>query len=88
MNIHEYQAKKLLAKYGVPIPKGGIAHSATEAIYQANELIILSRWFRYSSAALEDRKEQAEIASWISIQFPQSCRYYVKAHYMANSLCL
>jgi len=38
MNIHEYQAKKLLAKYGVPIPKGGIAHSATEAIYQASEL--------------------------------------------------
>ena len=38
MNIHEYQAKKLLGKYGVPIPKGGIAHSATEAIYQASEL--------------------------------------------------
>ena len=38
MNIHEYQAKKILAKYGVPVPKGGVAHSATEAIYQANEL--------------------------------------------------
>tara|TARA_B110000305_G_scaffold104867_1_gene118002 strand:+ start:1179 stop:2360 length:1182 start_codon:yes stop_codon:yes gene_type:complete len=38
MDIHEYQAKKLLAKYGVPIPNGGIAHSSTEAIYQANEL--------------------------------------------------
>ncbi|MBT3457842.1 MAG: malate--CoA ligase subunit beta [Thiotrichales bacterium] len=38
MNIHEYQAKKLLANYGVPIPRGGIAHSATEAIYQTNEL--------------------------------------------------
>lgn len=38
MNIHEYQAKKVLAKYGVPVPKGGVAHSATEAIYQANEL--------------------------------------------------
>jgi len=38
MNIHEYQAKKLLAQYGVPVPKGGVAHSATEAIYQANEL--------------------------------------------------
>ena len=38
MNIHEYQAKKLLANYGVPIPRGGIAHSATEAIYQSNEL--------------------------------------------------
>ena len=38
MNIHEYQAKKLLAQYGVPVPRGGIAHSATGAIYQANEL--------------------------------------------------
>jgi len=38
MNIHEYQAKKLLSQYGVPIPRGGIAHSATEAIYQSNEL--------------------------------------------------
>ena len=38
MNIHEYQAKKLLANYGVPIPRGGVAHSATEAIYQSNEL--------------------------------------------------
>ena len=38
MNIHEYQAKKLLAEYGVPVPKGGVAHSATGAIYQANEL--------------------------------------------------
>ena len=38
MNIHEYQAKKLLAQYGVPVPRGGIAQSATGAIYQANEL--------------------------------------------------
>ena len=38
MNIHEYQAKKILAQYGVPIPRGGVAHSATGAIYQANEL--------------------------------------------------
>ncbi len=38
MNIHEYQAKKLLAQYGVPVPRGGIAHSATGAIYQAHEL--------------------------------------------------
>ena len=38
MNIHEYQAKKLLAQYGVPVPRGGVANSATGAIYQANEL--------------------------------------------------
>ncbi len=38
MNIHEYQAKKILAQYGVPVPRGGVAHSATGAIYQANEI--------------------------------------------------
>jgi len=27
-----------LAQYGVPVPRGGVAHSATGAIYQANEL--------------------------------------------------
>ena len=38
MNIHEYQAKKILAQYGVPVPRGGVAHYSTGAIYQANEL--------------------------------------------------
>ena len=27
MNIHEYQAKELLAKYGVPVPAGYAAMS-------------------------------------------------------------
>ncbi|SLN13878.1 ADP-forming succinate--CoA ligase subunit beta [Oceanibacterium hippocampi] len=31
MNIHEHQAKALLAKYGVPVPKGGVAYSLEEA---------------------------------------------------------
>ena len=31
MNIHEYQAKELLAKYGVPVQPGGIAYTAAEA---------------------------------------------------------
>ena len=31
MNIHEYQAKTLLAKYGVAVPKGGVAYTAEEA---------------------------------------------------------
>lgn len=38
MNIHEHQAKKILSKYGVPIPKGVVAYSAQEAIYKAEEL--------------------------------------------------
>ena len=31
MNIHEYQAKGLLAKYGVAILRGGVAYTAEEA---------------------------------------------------------
>jgi len=31
MNIHEYQAKSLLAKYGVTVPKGGVAYTPEEA---------------------------------------------------------
>ena len=31
MNIHEYQAKELFAKFGVPTPKGKVAESAAEA---------------------------------------------------------
>ncbi len=38
MNIHEYQAKKIFKKYGVPTPKGGVAFSAQEAKNVAQEL--------------------------------------------------
>jgi len=38
MNIHEYQAKELLAKYGVPVPAGFAAMSADEAVEAANKL--------------------------------------------------
>lgn len=31
MNIHEYQAKQLLARYGVPLPRGGVAFTPDEA---------------------------------------------------------
>ena len=38
MNIHEYQAKGLLKKYGVPVPRGGVAFTPDEAEKAANEL--------------------------------------------------
>ncbi len=38
MNIHEYQAKQLLAKYGVAVPRGGVAYTAPEAKDIAKEL--------------------------------------------------
>ena len=31
MNIHEYQAKQLLRRYGVPVPRGDVAHNPAEA---------------------------------------------------------
>jgi succinyl-CoA synthetase beta subunit len=38
MNIHEYQAKELFEKYGVPTPKGKVANTAAEARAIAEEL--------------------------------------------------
>src|ERR1051325_6311539 len=38
MNIHEYQAKELLAKFGLPVPAGGVAYTAAEAIEVARRL--------------------------------------------------
>jgi len=38
MNIHEYQGKQLLAKYGVATLKGGVAYTADEAAQVAKDL--------------------------------------------------
>jgi succinyl-CoA synthetase beta subunit len=38
MNIHEYQAKSLLKKFGVAVPRGGVAYTAQEARRTAEEL--------------------------------------------------
>ncbi len=38
MNIHEYQAKRLLAKYGVAVPRGGVAYTPQEAENIARDL--------------------------------------------------
>jgi succinyl-CoA synthetase beta subunit len=38
MNIHEHQAKALLAKYGAPVPRGSAAFSVDEAVAAAEQL--------------------------------------------------
>ena len=38
LNIHEYQAKRLLEKYGVNVLKGGVAHTPQEAEAVAKDL--------------------------------------------------
>jgi malate-CoA ligase subunit beta len=38
VDVHEYQAKELLASFGVPVPKGKIAFSPDQAVFVATEL--------------------------------------------------
>ncbi len=38
MNIHEFQAKQLLAERGIPIPRGAVAQAPGEAVTVAQEL--------------------------------------------------
>ncbi len=38
MNIHEYQAKELLKARGIPVPLGGVAYTAEEAVEVAKKL--------------------------------------------------
>ncbi len=38
MKIHEYQAKQILAKYGVTVPRGKVAFTVDEAVSAAEEL--------------------------------------------------
>ena len=43
MNLHEYQAKKIFASYGLPTPKGEVAFNVEDAIQVASQLTT-SRW--------------------------------------------
>lgn len=43
MNLHEYQAKQLLAEYDIPIPKGGVAYDVEDAL-KVSDQIEASGW--------------------------------------------
>ena len=38
MKIHEFQAKQVLSRYGVPVPRSKVAESVEEAVDAAREL--------------------------------------------------
>jgi succinyl-CoA synthetase beta subunit len=38
MDIHEYQAKDILKRFGVEVPRGGLAYSPEQAQYRAREI--------------------------------------------------
>ena len=52
MNIHEYQAKSVLARYGVPVPRGEVTFSASEAADIARaEMYLCDEFFLTGTAA-------------------------------------
>jgi malate-CoA ligase subunit beta len=38
VDIHEYQAKEILARFEVPVPRGGLAYSPEQASYRCTEI--------------------------------------------------
>jgi succinyl-CoA synthetase beta subunit len=46
MNIHEYQAKEVLRRFGVAVPEGKVARSADEAAAAFDALKSRSPWSR------------------------------------------
>jgi malate-CoA ligase subunit beta len=38
LDIHEYQAKEILARFDVPVPRGGLAYSPEQASYRCTEI--------------------------------------------------
>ena len=40
MNLHEYQSKEILAKYGVAIQRGFVANNVDEAVAAAENLLL------------------------------------------------
>ncbi|MGH3826081.1 MAG: malate--CoA ligase subunit beta [Pseudonocardiaceae bacterium] len=38
MDIHEYQAKEILARFGIPVPRGGLAYNPEQASYRCTEI--------------------------------------------------
>jgi malate-CoA ligase subunit beta len=38
VDIHEYQAKEILSRFGVTVPRGGLAYSPEQASYRAREI--------------------------------------------------
>ena len=53
MDIHEYQAKQLLAKFGVNIPAG-------EIIYQPHEAVTVTSWLNEEEVMVNTRFTQVE----------------------------
>ena len=63
MNLHEYQAKSLLARQGVPVPEGLVAESADEARAAAVRLGGRVRFFPAQESVLSALASRMSVAA-------------------------
>ena len=56
MKIHEYQAKALLARYGVPVPRGEVVMSVKEAEAAAARIGGISYFHEYAYDLLAENE--------------------------------
>lgn len=56
MNIHEYQAKQILSKYGIKTPKGRVAYTPLEAKNVATDISFAGPWMLKSQIQSGARK--------------------------------
>ena len=74
MNIHEYQAKKILSRYGVFVPRGKIAYTPNEAKNAAVHVSMRGPWMlkaQIQSGAREKgyfMEEKAVVSVWLNAE--------------------
>ena len=70
MNIHEYQAKELLAKFGVAVPKGIAAMTVEDAVKARRNALRING----ETAERQTNLGEALVAAANGSPFPQSMR--------------
>jgi malate-CoA ligase subunit beta len=76
MDVHEYQAKELLARFGVSVPLGQVAYNPDQAVYAATELGG-SHWAVKAQIHAGGRGKAGGV---------KLCRTYHDVHHIAASL--
>ena len=58
MNIHEYQAKQILKKYGATVPEGVFAITVDELVEKAKSLNTKNMFSKLKSMQVEEVKQE------------------------------
>src|SRR6201990_3012596 len=72
MKIHEYQAKDILAKYGVAVPRGEVANTLDEALEVARRLFINGAKSGGGKRADHTRRFRGRAGGWRTLSMKHS----------------